>query len=94
MYYKLDGKTPVPCTIDETFKTSIDDRRVALTWINEVKISTVFLGVDHSFHEGDDAILFETMVFNRGDGGECKRAKTWLDAQTNHIDMVNKALEK
>lgn len=93
MYYKLDGKTPVPCSIDETFRATIDERRVAETTVNHVQISTVFLGVNHGFLDHGDPILFETMVFTDGDGGDYERATTWLDAQTNHINAVNKALE-
>jgi len=93
MYYRLEGKTPVPCSIDETFSTSIEERRVAETTINEsIRISTVFLGVNHGYVDTGPPILFETMVFDDGNGGDMERATTWLDAQTNHINMVNKVL--
>ena len=93
MYFKLIDKIPVPCTAEETFAASIDERRVAETTVKDVRISTVFLGVDHSFLGSDDQILFETMIFTGDDsGGDMERASTWLDAQTNHINAVNKVL--
>lgn len=45
------------------------DRRVAQTFIGGVHISTVFLGLDHSFGSGPP-ILFETMIFGAEVGDE------------------------
>lgn len=39
-----------------------DCHRVAATQVNGVRISTVFLGLDHSFG-GGPPVLFETMIF-------------------------------
>ena len=38
------------------------DRTVARTRIKNIEISTVFLGLDHAFGQGNP-LLFETMVF-------------------------------
>ena len=38
------------------------DTRVAETHVGDYWISTVFLGLDHSFHHGPP-VLFETMIF-------------------------------
>jgi hypothetical protein len=51
----------------EYWKALAEQRRVKLDIIilkdeNEVKISTVFLGVDHAFGDGPP-MLFETMIF-------------------------------
>jgi len=42
--------------------------RVALTEKRKIKVSTVFLGLDHNFGMVDDEepILFETMIFGKG----------------------------
>ncbi len=41
------------------------NRHIASDIIGKVRISTVFLGLDHSFCiENHKAILFETMIFN------------------------------
>ena len=39
------------------------DRHLALTKIGEIEVSTVFLGLDHSFHEDVPPVLWETMIF-------------------------------
>jgi hypothetical protein len=41
------------------------DRHVALTEIGDAKVSTVFLSLNHAFHDGPP-LLYETLVF----GGE------------------------
>lgn len=42
-----------------------DNRRVATDRTKFFEVSTVFLGVDHSFGKGRPPLLFETMVFER-----------------------------
>lgn len=43
----------------------VADRHIASDEIEDVKVSTVFLGIDHSFETGNHKpVLFETMVFN------------------------------
>ena len=39
------------------------NRRVASDQIGGILISTVFLGLDHSFSENGPPLLFETMIF-------------------------------
>ena len=69
-HYVLQGKTPV--AIDpgdpaghlrwaEWFKTA--DRHVAKETIGGIRISTVFLGLDHGFDPDEAPILFESMCF-------------------------------
>ena len=88
--YILDGKTPVLCdllTWARWFENS--DRRVASTEVGGVHISTVFLGLDHSFGHGPP-LLFETMVFRDGDGEEQERYSTWEEAEAGHERMVER----
>lgn len=66
------------------------NRRVSETMIGEVRVSTVFLGLDHRFGEGAP-LLWETMVF----GGEldqeqnrCSGSKEQAEAM--HSDMVER----
>jgi hypothetical protein len=47
------------------FEKSWPARQVASTEIGDARVSTVFLGFNHNWHEGPP-ILFETMIF----GGE------------------------
>lgn len=92
--YKLIDGEPVACGDDQA--SILDwarwfesfDRVVAQTNIGEVLISTVFLGIDHNFHEEGAPILFETMVF----GGEYneyqKRYRTLEEAMLRHEWVV------
>jgi hypothetical protein len=91
--YILDGKTPVPCfDITKWRSLSKNDKLVGLYKFGEVVVSTVFLGMDHSFN-GGTPVLFETMIF----GGEYdqfqERYCTWDEAEEGHkvaCELVSK----
>ena len=86
----LDGHEVKECdlmTWAEWYETA--DRKVARETIGDSDISTVFLGIDHSFGEGPP-LLFETMVFNGKLDGEINRYSTWDDAVAGHNAMVKK----
>jgi hypothetical protein len=62
------------------------DRHVALDVVEGCKVSTVFLGLDHSFGSGPP-VLWETMIFS-GEGGPMDQAQ-WRytsleDARAGH----------
>ncbi len=90
MLYKLVDRRAVLCrdvaAWDEWFRTA--DRRVAETWIDDVRISTVFLGVDHNFFPGHDPALFETMVFADEEDFRMERYFIWEEAEAGHAEMV------
>jgi hypothetical protein len=65
------------------------DRRVASDEVGSARISTVFLGLDHSFGDGPP-LLFETMVFEGELDGECERYSTWEEAEAGHSAMVER----
>ena len=72
--YILDGKTPVLC--DDvlkwaTFFEKASNRIVCKTEIGNAIVSTVFLGLDHSWG-GGPPLLFETMVFGGSFDGPFK----------------------
>lgn len=78
------------------------DRHVGWTQIKELIVSTVFLGVDHSW-DGAKPLLFETMVFEPSDdpdlgldfvqgddfapSGHPWRYSTWAQAEAGHAQM-------
>src|SRR3546814_8874511 len=64
------------------------DRRVAGTWIDDVRISTVFLGLDHNHAPGGDPLLFETMVFVDVETHEVRRYFIWEEAEACHAEMT------
>ena len=92
-HYILDeNKNPVPCdliTWAETFENP-NNRLVRAETINGLRISTMFLGMDHSFDE-DEVHLFETMVFDeKGESVEMDRCDTWDNAIKMHETMVER----
>ena len=90
--YVLDGKKAVPC--EDLMEWAIwlegADKKVALTRsIGDVEISTVFIGLDHSFGKGPP-LIFETMVFGGPLDGEQDRYSTWEEAEAGHEKMVER----
>lgn len=55
--------------------------------INDYFVSTVFLGVDHSFGDGPP-ILWETMVFKNGEEIYCNRYSSAKEARQGHQTAV------
>jgi hypothetical protein len=88
--YRLDGHNVVKCANvaewDEGFE---GDHCVALTEVDHVTVSTVFLGVSHGFRNAAP-IVFETMCFAKGgDAVEgFDRYATWEDAEAGHAAIV------
>ena len=89
--YILEGHEPVeePDLIKwgEWFECA--DRHVRDTFRDDVRVSTVFLGLDHRLRHGPP-VLFETMVFVNGSGDEMERYCTWDEAVEGHERMVAK----
>lgn len=65
------------------------DRHVGCTPIGDVKVSTVFLGLDHAF-TGGPPVLWETMVFGGPLDGEQDRYTSRADAEHGHTEMVKR----
>jgi hypothetical protein len=70
------------------------DRQVAETFVGDLWVSTVFLGLDHSWGNGPP-ILWETMVFdqawNEKDIDRCTGSREQAEAM--HEKMVGRAQE-
>ena len=64
------------------------DRSIKQTKItNEINVSTVFLGLDHSFG-GPAPILFETMIFGGPHDQYRERHTTYEEAEEGHLRAV------
>lgn len=99
MFYKLDKHEAIPCSQHEWIAW-IGDRdnlkppesawRVGLDRIGKIEISTVFLGLDHSF--GGTPKIFETMTFENDNDhhNHCERYSTWNDADAGHKKICEK----
>jgi hypothetical protein len=93
-FYILDAnRNVIPCpTVTQwgAWMESFEKRRVASTECGTgVRVSTVFLGLDHNFGDGPP-LVFETMVFGGTFDEECERCATWAEAEAQHRAMVEK----
>lgn len=89
--YILDGKKAIPCCGLLKWATWFEkaDRVVSKTQVGDVEVSTVFIGLDHSFG-GSKPLLFETMVFGGKHDQDVQRYGTWEEAELGHNAMVVK----
>lgn len=92
--YILDGKKVVPepdlYAWGEWFKKA--DRKVARNKTDNGDVSTVFLGLDHSFGDGPP-LLFETLVFGGPLKDEMNRYSTYDEAVAGHVKMLARVKE-
>lgn len=91
LYYLLDDDHN-PIATDNVLKWAqmfeSSDRVVAQTNVtDDIRVSTVFLGIDHGNGEGEP-ILFETIVFGGEHDGRTERYSTWNEAQKGHNNIV------
>lgn len=94
--YTLDAEhRPVPehdllvwgCWIEKRENCVVEQTNVG----EHMWVSTVFLGLDHSFGAPGPPILFETMIFCGDESEDMWRYSTWDDAVTGHAMAVKKA---
>lgn len=93
MHYILSpDHSPVPCHNEAMWHlwmwTSQDERQVAHAVVNGVQISTVFLGIDHSWTGAGPPILFETLVIGGDLDKSEQRYAFWDDAVEGHKQWV------
>lgn len=94
--YILDGDKRAVSEPDvikwgEWLKTA--KRRVAETMIGEVRVSTVFLGINHAWRPDEPPALFETMVFGGPLDLEMDRYSRWDSAEEGHEAMCKRVRE-
>lgn len=94
-WYKLaeDGQTPVPLP-EGVYPKDMDEwrdphRTVGSTQITpDIRVSTVFLCLDHSYAPDGEPILWETMVFGGPHDGWQSRYTSYADAKEGHEWVV------
>lgn len=89
-HYRLVGKEVIPCSLWEwAYYFENNKRHVADTYIRGIRISTIFLGLDHNFSDAGPPLLFETMVF-MPDGYDIGqwRYSTYEEAEEAHKQIV------
>ena len=93
MWYILEGHTPVAVqnVIEWGARFNSQSRIVKQTKISkDVRVSTIFLGMNHQFLPGLPPLVFETMVFGVDSDLEYERYSTWEQAEEGHHQIVEK----
>ena len=89
-YYILKNGEPVKCANviawGRWFEGADDERRIAATEIGDVRVSTIFLGLDHGY--GGTVQLYETMIFGGDHDGYQERYATRAEAEAGHAAAV------
>ena len=88
IYYDEDGN---PVGADKYYELW-SNRWQIYTEYGGIDVSTVFLGIDHSFMEGGPPLLFETMIFGGERDGEQMRYATKSEAIAGHNQAVSEAI--
>jgi len=94
-YFILENGEPVPAADMRTWALWFEDvsrsmtRHVGDDTIGEARVSTVFLGMDHSWGDGPP-LIFETMVFGGPLDGEQERYPTTDEAIAGHAAMCER----
>ena len=91
MYYILENKTPIPVKdVLEWAKHYEEDSRIVKQdyFPNDIKVSTVFLGLDHGMINGIP-LIFETMIFGGKHDEYQERYATWEQAEEGHKKAIN-----
>lgn len=86
----LDRSTDPPSVVEEpdllawaiSFEGS--DRSVGFAERDGVRVSTVFLGIDHSHADGPP-VLFKTTIFGGANDGYEERYTSWEGAVAGHL---------
>lgn len=90
MYRLDDFGEPESCSAEEANQWEAQhSRQIAEEYIGDVRVSTVFLGIDHNFGEGRP-VLWETMIFNGPDEIDESqwRARSHDEALENHEEAI------
>ena len=91
-YYNKQGEK---ITIEE-WCSLLKDRSYKIIKQEELEngkfVSTVWLGLDYQFEEGEPPLIFETMVFQM-EGNYRERYSTLAEAEEGHKRIVNKYKE-
>lgn len=90
-YYILVGKKPKAVDESRWKRAKAGDtwRRVGHTKVEDALVSTVFLGINHSYDDGPP-VLFETMVFGGVLDEMQERCSTWEQAEAMHKAMCER----
>jgi len=103
LYFNKEGE-PIDLKEWSRLRSYFDYRFVGQTYVGRKKnskkrkmVSTIWLGINHSFLDGEDPVIFETMIFVTQKGKVdftelyCKRYHTLAEASEGHAKAVKLA---
>lgn len=93
-HYILKGKEVVACELDQWVEMFSKGNRILRQDRHYgILISTVFLGIDHSFHKEGPPVVFETMIFGGRYSDYQERYTTWDEAMEGHWRALTLVIE-
>ena len=87
-YYTLVDKEPVLTSIENLPVQNLIQKIRKTEFSDKWLISTVFLGVDHSFTEEGPPLVFETMIFKNYADQYSRRSSTYQEALEEHRKAI------
>ena len=77
----------------ETAERTVEKTSISEGEVEMCEVSTVFLGIDHSFGSGTTKpVLFETAIFNSTNSDVIQRYETEKEAITGHAFIVERLI--
>ncbi|KKN73751.1 hypothetical protein LCGC14_0396990 [marine sediment metagenome] len=92
LHYDRDGNELTLLAWAEKLEDD-DYRRVELTERDDIKVSTVWLGLNQDFTGIGPPVIFETMVFGGDHDGKQQRYSTEEQARAGHAEVVTEVFE-
>ena len=95
MFYRLDPETKEAIKVEnlQDLAFDVEHRRVGLYENGSIMLSTVFLGIDHSYLSSEP-ILFETMLFVGNASVIQHRYTTYKKAEQGHSFILSSYVKK
>lgn len=93
--YILSRQTSIPCISLQAWGEWMEkaNRHIGDKTKRGVRISTVFLGLDHNF-SGNTPILFESLIFGGESDGYMQRYSTINKAREGHKQLVKRVIRE
>jgi hypothetical protein len=93
LWYDRNGNPISVAEWTELFHTA-EYKQVQVTEGGGVRVSTVWLGIDHGFGNAARPLIFETMVFGGGHDQEQWRYATEQEARAGHAEVCSAVFDE
>ena len=89
-YFGWEGE---PITIAQWVRLFEDERHIGDDELGDVRVSTVWIGLDHGLGLSGPPLIFETMIFGGELDGHIWRYSSETEARAGHARAVGLVLE-